>query len=87
MDSSSGNFIAGGTVGDTNFAFPFGPFTQDTNWFFDDSTELTVCSDISGKNPIGCNIQNLQVGYSLKYVLDESYCATSMNKLLLIQNE
>ena len=64
-DSSSGNFIAGGTVGGTDFAVPFGSLGQGNDLFFDDSTEIEVCSALNAANPIGCKIHNFQVGYSL----------------------
>lgn len=60
--------IVAGTVATNNFVVPVNAFNQDGSWSFDDTTEISVCSDMSGASPIGCTIHHLKVAYSINSI-------------------
>lgn len=72
MDMETGTFIPGAIIDKGHWAVPTatGALSFDSDWIFDDSTEITVCSDIDLTNPIGCNVYHLKVESSANYYSD-----------------
>lgn len=60
-----GEFYGGGTIDNYQAGKSIQSLTYGPNWLFDDSTEITVCSDLNQASPIECTISNLKVGYSV----------------------
>jgi len=61
---ANGIFRVGGATEDKIFESPYSvDYPED--WTFDETTEITLCSDLDGANSIECNIHNLKLGYSI----------------------
>ena len=72
MDLDTGIFTPGQISRDTHWSLPTDPgvLQFDSNWVFDDSTEITVCSDVGSAAPIGCTIYNFKVANSAEFFAD-----------------
>ena len=57
----------GGAIDDDVFENPFS-LALNQDWTFDETTEITVCSDLDEDKSIQCKVHNLKVGYSINSI-------------------
>ena len=55
----------GGIVGNIDRISSAAPITvtYDSDWSFDSTLQIAVCSDYDGTHSLGCTVQNLKVKY------------------------
>ena len=51
-----------------------------SDWAFDSTTMLSICSDFDGGLPVNCNVQNLKVVYKIP-TIPESIHFSNIRKL------
>jgi len=57
--------------------------SYDSDWVFDSSTMVTVCSSLNGANALGCIVQNLKIAYNVP-TLQGQMIFTNIGIILLI---
>jgi len=75
LANGKNGFTGGGIVGNTNNPSSTSiTVTYGSDWSFDSTLQISVCSDYDGSSSLGCTVQNLKVQYyfylSLLSVID-----------------
>jgi len=63
LATGSDAFSGGGITENTNNVFSGIAVTYGSDWSFDSTLKISVCSDYDGSNSLGCTVQNLKVQY------------------------
>ena len=64
LDMKTGAFYAHGVFGTSHLRIPVASLSYDENWIFNESTEITICSDVGSSSSIKCSISRVKLGYS-----------------------
>ena len=62
-----GTFLVGGSVDRALFKETF-KLNYYQGWTFDETTEITICSDLNEDKSIQCDVHNLKVAYSINSI-------------------